>query len=249
MDLGGAQPLPPAAIGFRSEFLDFQRGIRVGNLEENERITRLLKLALETRYGEAFVTERWGRGVYWQWIGYLARANRAAKPISSDSSFGCSKFFLMIDTGQSLFKCGLQVERGYRRAPREHRRCLLRSDWDWHRLLKALAPNGPLESDLERLVRREGFRLHAGSWEAEAEQISGSGFPGAARLRSLLEAAPANRWAGFQIYHPMGKQEVRSATGADLVGSILAVFREVTPAMNLCMQIPLQERTGEGTET
>ncbi len=31
-------PLPTAAIGFRPEFLDFRRGIHVGNLEENERI-------------------------------------------------------------------------------------------------------------------------------------------------------------------------------------------------------------------
>ena len=44
--------------GFRPEYLDFQRGIRVGNLEENERITRVLKLALESRYSQPFVTER-----------------------------------------------------------------------------------------------------------------------------------------------------------------------------------------------
>jgi len=99
------------AVGFRPEYLDFERGIHVGNLEENQRITRILKLALEGRYGQPFVTERWGRGVYWQWIGYLPRANRTAKPVSSDVSFGCSKFFLTVDTGEQLFKCGLQVER------------------------------------------------------------------------------------------------------------------------------------------
>jgi hypothetical protein len=42
-------PLPTVAIGFRPEFLDFPRGIRVGNLEDHERITRILKLALEAR--------------------------------------------------------------------------------------------------------------------------------------------------------------------------------------------------------
>ena len=51
-------PLPAVAIGFRPEFLDFRRGIRVGNLEDHERITRILKLALEARYRQAFVTER-----------------------------------------------------------------------------------------------------------------------------------------------------------------------------------------------
>jgi hypothetical protein len=118
------------AVGFRPEFLDFERGIHVGNLQDNERITRILKLALEARYGQPFVTERWGRGVYWQWIGYLPRANRAAKPLSASVSFGCSKFFLTVDTDERLFKCGTQVERGYVRAPREYRYCQLRPDWD-----------------------------------------------------------------------------------------------------------------------
>ena len=105
--------------GFRPEFLEFRRGIHVGNLEEHERITRILKLALEARYGQPFVTERWGRGVYWHWIGFLPRANRLAKPISSDVSFGCSKFFLMVDTDERAVKFGLQIERGYEKAPRD----------------------------------------------------------------------------------------------------------------------------------
>jgi hypothetical protein len=37
---------------------------------------------------------------------------------------------------------------------------------------------------------------------------------------------------------------VRSATGIDLVESMLAVFSEVTPAMNLCMQVQLQPAGG-----
>src|SRR5713226_9153012 len=164
------------AIGFRPEYLDFQRGIRIGNLEDHERITRILKLALESRCRQPFVTERWGRGVYWQWIGYLPRANREAKPLSAGVRFGCSKFFLMIDTAERLFKCGMQVERGYVRAPRESRQCELRRDWDWHRLLRALRPGGPLESEIKRLVLREGFRIHAGSWETEALS---NFFPGA----------------------------------------------------------------------
>ena len=34
------------------------------------------------------VTDRWGRGVYWQWICWLPRANRQAKPVSHDVNFG-----------------------------------------------------------------------------------------------------------------------------------------------------------------
>ncbi len=234
------QTLPVVAIGFRSEFLDFRRGIRVGNLEDNERITRILKLALESRYRQPFVTERWGRGVYWQWIGYLPRANRAAKPISSHGSFGCSKFFLMVDTDERLFKCGFQVERGYLQAPREYPDCKLQADWDWHRLLRALKPGSPLERELRRLVLSEGFLLHTGSWEVEPLRFSKAEFLPMRKLKRLLQRAPRAHWAGFQVFYVMTESEVRASTGVDLVEAILAVFREVTPAMNLCMQIQLE---------
>ena len=234
--------LPRAVIGFRPEFLDFDRGIRVGNLKDNERITRILKLSLESRYGEAFVTERYGRGVYWQWIGYVSRANRSAKPISSDASLGCSKFFLMVDTEERQFKCGMQVERGYVSAPPASRRWRLESDWDWHRLLKMLKPKSPMEKELKRLVVREGFALNGGSWE-EPTYFTRSDFPSMSKLRRVLLEAPKNRWAGFQVFYSMGEREVRNSTGVDLVESMLAVFNEVTPAMNLCTQTRLGVRT------
>lgn len=232
-------PLANMAVAFRPEFLDFRRGIRVGNLEPQERITRILKLALESRYQQPFVTDRWGRGVYWQWICFLPRANRLAKPESNRINFGCSKFFLMIDTDEKVFKCGLQVERGYLRPPRGFPQCRLRPDWDWHRLLRGLTPRGPLERELRRLVEREGFRLHAGSWEQPRRYGRGN-FPGAARLRRVLHSAPAGEWGGFQVYYIMKEEEVRASTGADLVEAMLAVFSEVTPAMNLCMQVRLE---------
>lgn len=234
-----AFPLPKMAIGFRPEFLDFRRGIRVGNLEPHERITRILKLALESRYRQPFVTDRWGRGVYWQWICFLPRANRLAKPESSDVNFGCSKYFLMVDTDEQTFKCGLQIERGYLRAPRDFPRCRLRPDWDWHRLRRGLAPRGALERELRRLVAREGFRVHAGNWE-QPKRYGRENFPGAARLRRVLDSAPAGEWCGFQVYYAMSEEEVRASTGVDLVEAILAVFAEVTPLMNLCMQIRLE---------
>jgi hypothetical protein len=237
-------PVPSAAIGFRPEFLDFRRGIHVGNLEENERITRILKLALEAHFQQGFVTERWGRGVYWHWIAFLPRANREAKPLSSHVSFGCSKFFISVDTDDKIFQCGLQIERGYVKAPRSFRTCQLERDWDWHRLVKGLRSGSALERELRRLVMREGFSIYAGSWETEISQFSKENFPGAAKLRRLLNAAPKNHWAGFQVYYPMTEDEVRSATGVDLVESMLAVFREVTLLMNLTMQIELRESPG-----
>jgi hypothetical protein len=238
--------IPRSAIGFRPEFLDFRRGIRVGNLEENERITRLLKLELEFRFRQPFVTERWGRGVHWIWIGYLSRANRAAKPISNSVSFGCAKFFVMIDSEESLFKCGLQVERGYIRAPGEYRDCELKDDWDWHRLLKALKPGSAAQSEIERLVKREGFRLHAGGWDTDPCNYSRRTLPPVAAIRRALAMAPPSDWAGFQLYYPMTENEVKAATGIDLLESMLAIFDEVTPMMNLCMQVKLPSPTAIG---
>jgi hypothetical protein len=44
--------LPAASLGFRPDFLDFQRGIRVGKLEDNQHITGILKFVLESEYGQ-----------------------------------------------------------------------------------------------------------------------------------------------------------------------------------------------------
>ena len=226
---------PPAIVaGFQPEYLDFERGIHVGNLEEHQRITRILKLALEARYQQPFVTERWGRGVFWQWIGFLVRANRAAMPLSSGVSFGCSKFYLTVDRDTRIFQCGLQIERGYVTASRELSQFQLQDDWDWNRLLKALQPRGEMERELTRLLA-DGFLLHAGGWDGASFDYSRADFPGASKLRRQLQAAAKDRWVGFQVYFPMSESEVRAASGLDLVESLLAVFDEVAPLMNLCM--------------
>jgi hypothetical protein len=230
---------PRAAIGFLPEHLDFKRGIRVGHLEDNQRITRILKLSLEERYQQSFVTERFGRGVYWQWIGFLPRANRAAKPESSNVSFGCSKFILTIDMEEQLFKCGFSVERGFKQAPSDFPQIELKPDFDWHRLLKQLKPASPMEKELKRLVSREGFAIDAGNWD-ERQGIRNGKLPAMAELRKVLQRAPATSWAGFQVYYPMREKEVRGSSGVDLVEAMMAIFREVTPAMNLCMQIQLK---------
>lgn len=231
-------PIPKSAIAFRSEYLDFERGIRVGNLRDNERITRILKLELEYRYRQQFVTERWGRGVFWQWIGYLPKANRIAKPISSSVSFGCAKFYLSVDTEDRQFECGMQVERGYVKAPSDFPACELKPDWDWHRLLKSLRSGGFMERELSRLVGKEGFKLRLGNWDTSQEFGKGN-LPVASKLRRILSSAPGDRWAGFQLYYPMTAEEARAASGLDLVEAMLAVFEEVTPAMNACMQVEI----------
>jgi len=229
----------PSGAGFRPEFLDFRRGIHVGNLEENQRITRILKLALEARYGESFITERYGRGVYWRWIGFLVRANREAKPLSSHVSFGCSKFFVSVEPEEELFKCGLQIERGFSKAPRGHRAWELQPDWDWNRLLQALRRAAPLDMELRRLSG-EGFRIFAGSWGTGGETVERDAYPGAVELKRILQTAPANEWAGLQVYYPMTEKEVANSTGPDLVDSMLAVFDEVTTIHDLASDMTLR---------
>lgn len=233
--------VPRAAIGFLPQYLDFKRGIRVGNLEDNQRITRILKLAIEDAFQESFVTERYGRGVYWQWIGFISRANRAAKPVSSNVSFGCSKFFLTVDPYDKLFKCGFSVERGYIKAPPEYGDITLKPDWDWNRLLKHCKPESALYRELKRLVTREGFVIDAGCWD-DRTTFRKKSLPEPGRLLKALRSASRDAWAGFSVYYPMKEKEVSSASGADLVDSMMAVFREVTPAMNECTQIKLSFR-------
>ena len=235
--------LPRAAIGFLPEFLDFKKGIRVGNLEDNQRITRILKLALEDAYRESFVTERFGRGVYWMWIGFVSRCNRAAKPVSSNVSFGCAKFYVTMDFNDRLFKCGFSVERGFVNPPPDFPAIGLKPDWDWHRLLKQLKSGSPLEHELRRLVGREGFCIEAGNWDHRAAFRKNT-LPSADKLKKILKTASPEEWAGFQVYYPMTKKDISETSGVDLIESMLAVFREVTPAMNQCMQVSLNPGDG-----
>jgi hypothetical protein len=96
--------------------------------------------------------------------------------------------------------------------------------------------------ELERLVRREGFLLHAGSWGEEPALFSKTNYPGPTALRRVLEAAPKNHWAGLQVYYRMSETDVQRATGLDLVEAMMAVYREVLPIMNLCMQVQLVDQ-------
>ena len=59
---------------FKREFLDFERGIRMGGLEPNERITQIVKAHLVARHGQPFIIDKWGRGRFWRWICWLPRA-------------------------------------------------------------------------------------------------------------------------------------------------------------------------------
>ena len=146
-----------------------------------------------------------------------------------------------MDKEKKLFKSGLQIERGYLKAPADYPQCRLQADWDWHRLLKALKPKSPMDRELRRLVLREGFNIRAGSWEEDTACYSRRNYPAMASLRRELLTATPNRWAGFELSFSMKESEVNGFPGAELVDAMLAVFDEVTPAMNLCLQTPLRQ--------
>lgn len=231
----------PTGEAFRPEWIDFERGIRVGNLEPHERITQILKYRLERRYGTPFVTDRWGRGVFWQWICWLPKANRLAKPLSRGYTFGCAKLFIGLDRGARVFQSGLQVERGYLAALSPYPGNVLQDDWDWHRLMGQCRRGSALEAELERLLGREGFVAELGDFEHNLV-LDKASFTSAARLRSAAARQPPDRWVGFQLYYPMPEREVRGSTGYELVTAIDAVFAEVAPALNLCQQVRLEPR-------
>ena len=230
--------------GFRVEFLDFDRGIRVGHLEPHQRITQLLKRGLEVRYHDKFVIDRYGRGVYWQWICFVPRSNRATKPRSHRHNFGCSKFFIMIDREKAVFKSGLQVERGLVSHP-SRLAYQLQDDWDWHRLVKGLKGNVKLYRDLRGLVREDGFNLLAGGWKNPGV-YSGRHLPSAVQLRRRLMACPDDEWGVFQLYYPLTRKDIRDSNGPDIIESILAIFQEVVPVMNHCMQTQLEKLSSGG---
>jgi hypothetical protein len=234
---GGA----PTGEAFRPEWIDFAQGIRVGNLEPHERITQILKHHLESRYGMPFVTDRWGRGVYWQWICWLPRANREAKPQSNKVNFGCAKLFIAADRAKQVFQSGLQIERGYATGPTPFPGCLLAADWDWNRLMKGCARGTALDREMRRLLVREGFVAEVGDWENNAV-FNARNFKSAAQVRIAAKQFSPRRWAGFQLYYPMPKEEVEGCTGYELVKAVCAVFDAVTPAMNACMQVELNAR-------
>lgn len=220
--------------GFRSEYIDFDRGIRVGHLEPQERITQLIKARLTERHGARMICDRWGRGVHWQWICWVPEPNRNAKPISSGYNFAAAKFFVAVEREDRVFQAGMQVERAPARANADDWGVRIEKDWDWHVLLRALRA-AELPRRVSALIR-EGFRVRVGPFEA-LEDLDRKSWSAAACLRAARRKA-AREWGGFQLFWPLSEEEVKATPGADLIDAIAAAFDEVVPVMNLCMQVP-----------
>jgi hypothetical protein len=167
-------------------------------------------------------------------------------------NFSCAKLFISVSEmqkqspvgayRQKAFKSGLQVERGYTVGPEPYPGCLLKEDWDWHRLMKQCASGTMLDAELRRLLKREGFVAEVGDFESNAV-FTVKNFRSARQLRDAAGPYPKNEWVGFQVYYPMPEREVRNCSGIELVKAVCGVFAEVMPAMNACMSAPLRVNT------
>ena len=140
-----------------------------------------------------------------------------------------------MDQGEQLFKCGFSVERGFQNPPQDFPQCELKPDWDWNRLLKQLRAGSAFAGEINRLLKKEGFFIDLGNWE-ERRTFRKNNLPGPETIRKILKKADPDSWAGFQVYYPMTESDILESSGVDLIESMLAVFREVTTAMNRCMQ-------------
>jgi len=234
-------PGPVVRPDFRTEFLDFERGIRMGNIEPNQRITQILKAHLERRHGTPFVTDRWGRGVYWRWICWLPVESRKAKPLSSKVNFGCAKFYVTINLERQTFEAGMQVERAPTTPGGEVR---TREDWDVHALLAGLARGKPLADEVARLVRSEGFTVRAGPF-SERGEFTAANYRGPAPLARAMSVIPAGDWGGFQLCYVFARDEVRAMGGGEITAAVADIFDDLARAMNLVMTVPCLRLPGQ----
>ncbi len=232
-----AHDLDPAALGraFQTQWIDPARGIRVGNLEPHERITQIIKSWLQARYAQPFVIDKWGRGSFWKWICWVPRRNREVKPLSSAGNWCSAKFYMSAFDSRGRFECGMQVERGPAVGPPRFPGCLLQDDWDWHRLLKQLRKGSPLDREMARLLREDGFE----AWIAD-RTFAGDDYTSASQLKRALRRVPDDEWAGFQLYYPFAIDEVRKISGGEFIEAVCAVYEELTPAMNCVLETPLE---------
>ena len=219
---------------FRTEYIHFERGIQVGHLDPSERITRILKGRLEEKHGVRMLCDRYGRGVYWQWICWVPEPNRKAKPLSSKYNFGSTKFFIAVEKDDRIFQAGMQIERAPKKPDPDDWPLRVEKDWDWHVLLRALR-GGKLPRLIAALLK-EGFRVRAGAFSNLVEYTRKNW-----DSRKCLRRAggfPANEWGGFQLFWPMTEEEVSATPGPEMVEAIVAVFDEIAPLMQLCMYSP-----------
>lgn len=220
--------------GFDRSFIDFKHGIRVGRLEPAQRVTQILKAHLVAKHGIDMVCDRWGRGIYWQWICWVPKPNREAKPLSSGFNFASAKFFISVDRDEKKFQAGFQIERAPTKPSPDDWTVPVEKDWDWFVVLDALKKKEFLDAVSERL--EDGFQVRIGPFSRMKEFAKKNWDPAACRRAG--QRFSAREWGGFQLLWEMPQSEIKTMTGPEIMEAVTAVFDETAPVMNMCMYMP-----------
>ncbi|MDP3981306.1 MAG: hypothetical protein Q8Q33_07840, partial [Chlamydiota bacterium] len=200
--IADAPNISPCA--FQPSFIDFKKGIRVGHLDENARLSRILKNALHEIFGEVFLVDRWGRGVYWEYIWFTPQRSWKKKNIKGRGHFESAKFFVGLDSKLKEFRAGIHIESGYTRSVEEPR--YQRNDqWDWNRMMKTLKGNTHLHAILKQLINEEQFRLQIGFSEDRSIYDC---WDGPKNILKEIQKRLCENWVVVQFFHAYSKQDL-----------------------------------------
>ncbi len=222
---------------FQTNWIDMDRGIRVGHLEEDERITWILKQRLKESFGERFLIDRWGRGVYWQYVWFVPEGNWRAKNIGGSGHFASAKYFISVDQDRRVFQAGLFLESGHQKD--SDPRFVRTRQWDWPRFTRRLARDTQFRLALSRLIRKDGFELAVGFGE-DRVIFDSARFRGPGSILSEIRRRPAGGWTVVSLYYPMLEDELQRTRGPAVVDATMAVFNELLPIMNGCLKVGLE---------
>lgn len=220
---------------FKTQWIDFKKGIRVGHLEEDQRITQILKKCLFKVFNEDFLVDHWGRGLFWSYIWFCPRANLKAKNFKGPGQFPSAKYFIGIDSDRSLFVSGLYVESGYNKS--EEPRYQRNSDWDWNRFVAKLKKDSTFQKEIQRLIFEESFELVIG-FEENLKIFNRENFKDVKSICNEIEKRLKEDWVVVQIYYPLSEKEVKSMKGSELIQATMGIWSESSNLMNACLQIP-----------
>jgi hypothetical protein len=231
-----AKPVEDFTPGFKSEWIDFKNGIRIGHLEPEQRITQILKAELLRLYQEDFLVDHWGRGVYWAYIWFCPRKNLKIKNFKGKGQFPSAKYFIGLDSDRQKFVTGFYVESGY--SVHEEPRFQRQPDWDWNRFIEKLKSDSDFEKELRLLIQKEGFELAIG-FEEDLCIFSGSNYSGPEPIIQEIEKRLRDNWVVVQIYFPFTEKDIKAMDGSEIVQAVLGTWQETSGMMNMFLQIPL----------
>ena len=231
-------PVLPDGSAFQAEWAEAGRGIRVGHLRPEERLTQILKFRLRELFGQDFAIDRWGRGTVWSTIWFVPKPNRLAKGYPGAGHFSSAKFYVGTHSSAEDVRAGFHIESGLARSPDhpEHQRA---RNWDWHRFMRALRADAKLDAELRRLVRRDGFRVSLGFFERDV--LDPKTFRGSGSLLGAIRHMDRQGWIGVLVDYGWTNDDIAAMGGPGFVDAVVAVFLELVGVMNAALEVKLPQ--------